>query len=1587
MKSKKKHLSRATSLFLTVVMLLSMMTTGVFAAENGAPENAPVGTLVENAILYQINDKGELEYNNVHRARVATTVPVTDTTGNGIDSIEALQAVMGVADATPTDFTCTPGERTLGKAVTANLLLDDERLIGVEVTAVNERPVIGISWKKDKIGSDYKGFAEAYERNGALAVFLPRVSNVSEARSVLHQLDGIFMTGGEDWNPYLYGELQTPHGSSGPNDARDTSDIQLMQQAVALDVPMLAVCRGEQGFNVAMGGKLIQDVPYYLGQKVLNGEISFDRVTKVLSGPSAVDLATLEALAAQQGKKLPDVLETFVQDAGYSVFDFSEPVEKKLGKTYDKNASTYNNELGKLAEACKNSHLRVCVDGLVHSGGTGYHQLSAGVGNENIAIDYNKSKWLGEIFGNRESIDLVATAHHQAVDPEYLGEGLTIVARSSDGIVEAIEHQDSLFALALQWHPERDALKDTRGSGVDLDLSNAPLRALVKYATIHLQREQGDEPDDDSKFTPNVTYQVTVTDDERAKIHSAVENLSGYVGDMVVGDGTYDPNTLIGGLATGSSYNSISYGSKNAGSIPSQYPFTVPSIETNNNEGDRKTAKFAWVKQLAENLGFEVVQRQDDKYVYVEIGDPDAPEMVMALSHLDSPTQSNNPKGNLNRWVNSKGELDPTAYYTPYVKDGWLYGAGVQDDSGPTLATLFAAKALMDSGVKFDRRIRIVMGAYEDSNPGVPSVENTLKYMDIPYYTGNPSFYDNWSYKSLNREETPIAAYTSDSRFPVVVGNTKAWTPKIEMDLSADSGKAFSLLTASAGVTLREGDETLKDIVHGSTSQVASRAVFTLDVSKASEADIAAFIAAVETAATARGWLPTAAGTTPKVQCTAESGVLTLEINTDVAMEMPMPQYGKNAIVWGMYLLNEALPAGLQLKEAAAGLSDLFFRNCKEGEAYIGKYMGIPTELLRNPDNGAANLTLALMGGIKGSYELASFYADGKLSIPMYVRSLHATKDAYDTATNAVVTAFEAKGFSLITVNTDWVQKPDGSWDQVTVYGIPKFSDPSLYLSHDNLLTALQYASYRASIEYDPSEFDGPADLLDITYPVGTTGGTLATNFRNKMTAFGAVLPGNERWWHSANERIGVDAIIQMTKMMADGMLEMARYSGDAGAQLMWADIDGLNADRADLDLLDVTVGTYKDASGKISSSLLNNETLLGATDFSIDMWADRGNTSKTAAQYAAGHGKNGVYLPLDDEDFLANTFVLPMRLEFKYARPAGMSNADWNTLISGELSGFSFYLLKDGKPVALTVPAGQAASKYYSVRVDNNDLNTVYVAVNLAIVDGEYTGVSTVLADSKTDLYKLNDEWLKTNANPFPERGAVEKRGFFLFGDGSKNACFESPDAIYVTARNADHTDVPGGFVPVIPSRPSQPSQPSQPDGKFNDVKKTDYFFDAVEWAVEKGITTGTSATTFSPNANCNRAQAVTFLWRAKGSPAPKATTTAFTDVAPGSYYYNAVLWAVENGVTNGTSATTFSPDAICTRGQIVTFLHRSLNQPAAGTNNPFTDVAPDAFYANAVLWAVANDVTKGTSATTFSSNATCTRGQIVTFLYRAYQ
>ena len=171
---------------------------------------------------------------------------------------------------------------------------------------------------------------------------------------------------------------------------------------------------------------------------------------------------------------------------------------------------------------------------------------------------------------------------------------------------------------------------------------------------------------------------------------------------------------------------------------------------------------------------------------------------------------------------------------------------------------------------------------------------------------------------------------------------------------------------------------------------------------------------------------------------------------------------------------------------------------------------------------------------------------------------------------------------------------------------------------------------------------------------------------------------------------------------------------------------------------------------------------------------------------------------------------------------------------------------------------------------------------------------------------------------------------------------------------------------------------------GVFVDVATGSYYEDAVDWAVENGITQGTDDTHFSPDGICTRAQAVTFLWRAAGSPKPETRTMPFTDVPAGSYYYDAVLWAVENDITKGTSDTTFSPNMTCTRAQIVAFLWRSEKSPAAGTANPFADVKSAAYYADAVLWAAKKDITKGTTNTTFSPDADCTRAQIVTFLWR---
>ena len=193
----------------------------------------------------------------------------------------------------------------------------------------------------------------------------------------------------------------------------------------------------------------------------------------------------------------------------------------------------------------------------------------------------------------------------------------------------------------------------------------------------------------------------------------------------------------------------------------------------------------------------------------------------------------------------------------------------------------------------------------------------------------------------------------------------------------------------------------------------------------------------------------------------------------------------------------------------------------------------------------------------------------------------------------------------------------------------------------------------------------------------------------------------------------------------------------------------------------------------------------------------------------------------------------------------------------------------------------------------------------------------------------------------------------------------------------------MPGTRVEVEVSFKLIETEPEAP--AFADVPASAYYADAVKWAVEQGITSGTSTNTFSPDMSCTRAQIVTFLWRANGSPKADGANP-FTDVSADAYYYDAVLWAVKEGITSGTSATTFAPDMTVTRGQTVTFLYRAAGAPAV-SGGSFADVAADAYYADAVAWAVKEGITSGTGATTFSPDAACTRGQIVTFMYRGVQ
>ena len=440
------------------LMLVAFMSCMALTSE--AAINASV---FKDAILFSIvNDV--LRFNSVHTADVSVAT-IKDETGSGITSIAALQAVLGTPDTPPRVFQSLTdpiniGNRTLGsKAVTATLEIgQNNRVRSITITGIRERPILGISWSSTNVSNATA--ADGFERLGGYAVFLPRVSNAEEARAILSQINGFAATGGEDWHPGLYQEGTTPHGSQGWNILRDMSDLNYLQQAVSLDVPLMGYCRGKQGFNIAMGGGLIQDVPYHMLSEVRAGRIAQNRVTGQLAATTTHRVYRYEDVVDSTGK-LRAYSNTADINAGYEVAPYTTV-------SCDATCSP-----------------RCQVDGLIHSGGISYHKLAPG---PDVGGILPNSKWVYNIVGDT-NMEWVRTAHHQFANPNKLGNGITIVAYASDGVVEAIEHQDSLFAVGVQWHPEANVLSGPTAVSLDLDLSTAFLREHVRYAGIHKDRK------------------------------------------------------------------------------------------------------------------------------------------------------------------------------------------------------------------------------------------------------------------------------------------------------------------------------------------------------------------------------------------------------------------------------------------------------------------------------------------------------------------------------------------------------------------------------------------------------------------------------------------------------------------------------------------------------------------------------------------------------------------------------------------------------------------------------------------------------------------------------------------------------------------------------------------------------------------------------------------------------------------------------------------------------------------------------------------------------------------------------------------
>jgi len=394
------------------------------------------------------------------------------------------------------------------------------------------------------------------------------------------------------------------------------------------------------------------------------------------------------------------------------------------------------------------------------------------------------------------------------------------------------------------------------------------------------------------------------------------------------------------------------------------------------------------------------------------------------------------------------------------------------------------------------------------------------------------------------------------------------------------------------------------------------------------------------------------------------------------------------------------------------------------------------------------------------------------------------------------------------------------------------------------------------------------------------------------------------------------------------------------------------------------TAGGTVDGSGTYSYGASVTLTATPNTGYSFVNWTEGGETVSTSTEYTFNANESCTLVANFELNSYTVTFVNADGTELQSSEVAYGETPAYTGETPTKAADDHYTYTFDCWTPEITAVTGEAtyAATYTATRIEIAPSDPTYPVVESTSEDPN----GTVIFNKKY-AYFGETVTVMVSADPYYSAEKIIVRDM----SGKEVETTENADGSYSFKMPSGKVTVEAVYVWENP---------------FVDVVEDTFYIDAVEWALKNGITKGTSETTFEPEAECTRAQMVTFLWRAAGCPEPTTKDCSFTDVDAESYYGKAVLWAVENGITNGTSATTFSPDMECSRAQMAAFLCRMADGKAEGDENPFVDVADDAYYADSVLWAFENGITEGTGEGKYSPSATCTRAQMVTFLYRYY-